>query len=91
MVTSFNPVGVAYRAHVLRSKDQVEVADLLLQTRELFRVEDLGLTNKTNTAEWERHIIRFGKSVFFLKKSVQVLMDGRVSSIGADEDVALIS
>lgn len=78
-----------YSAHVL-SKDGIVFAILLFQMGELFRVKRLGLAHKTNTAEGKSYIVGCRQLFNCLELFEQILTDGRVGTVGADEDVAIV-
>lgn len=51
---------VTYSEGLVLAKDDTELADRILDTRELFGIQDLGLTHQASTAEGEVFLIFLG-------------------------------
>lgn len=76
---------------LVTSKDRVEFRVWQIQIRELLRVQDFGLPNKTDAAERQRNFIRRWKLLFRLQVLVQLLANSRISAIGADKNITSMS
>lgn len=63
---------------------------LSLDTRKLVRIEDLGLANETDTAEWQCRSVRTLQLVPVAEIEEHVLAHDRISAVGTDNDVSIV-
>jgi len=79
-----------YRAPVPCSEDRIEVANAVLESRELFRVQRNGLTDKADAAKRKINIIARWELVFYLQIFVKMLSNSRIGSIGTNENLSMV-
>lgn len=61
-----------------------------LQLLKLLGIQDFSLPDKTNATERKRHVVRGRQGLDYLETFVQLLVHGRVGTVGTNEDVTMI-
>lgn len=79
-----------YSVHILGSDDGIIFAQLVLQVRELFRVERPSLSDEADGLEGQWSVIGGRQLVRTLKRSVQSFADSRVGTISTNKDVTIV-
>lgn len=79
-----------YSIRLILADHGFEPSMRILQMWKLFGIQGRGLSNQTNTVEWQIGVVSLGQLALGIQGLVQVLTNTRVRTISTDKNVALV-